>query len=287
MVGVEPDVEVVVPIECVKDTIKSFVPFTFKAKNVFDHTIDVYAQLQNPGDTWYNYASIKEIWLGQLAVGADGYFLYDPVTKKTLPATETEETLTLRITYKASPGGVPQPREINHEDIKYKLTWLDFDNASYTVVDTDTFETDLEGWTKVDESGTTTLDRSSKHVRNGSYAMRHSDIDNTDVAYLTKSFTIGAVSKAFIRVPVFFEVEGTEKVVLELITDAGAASKKRTVEYAITGSPYGGSLIAGQWLYLGAELPVDGTYEVRLRATCESGAGLEIFYDDIKVITKA
>jgi len=32
---------------------------------------------------------------------------------------------------------------------------------------------------------------------------------------------------------------------------------------------------------------VDGTYEVRLRATCESGTALEIFYDDIKVITKA
>ena len=117
--------------------------------------------------------------------------------------------------------------------------------------------------------------------------MRHSAIDNADVGYLTKSFVIGAVSKAYILVPTYFEVEDDEEVILEIITDAGDVTKKRTNYYCMTGRPSGGTIITKEFLYLAAELPVNGTYEVRLRATCESGAALEIFYDDIKVITKA
>jgi len=285
---VEPDVEIVVPIESIDD--RANIPFTFKAKNVFDVAINVYAQLlssagaANP--TGWN--APKEASFGELAIGAEKYYLYDIPKRDSLPATDTVETLMFRIRYLGSPGGLPQPREINHENLHYKLTYIDFDDAvTYAVVDTDTFEADLEGWTKTDEVGATTLDRSTTQHRNGTTSMRHSGIDNTDVAYLSKSFTIGAVSKAYIRIPAFFELTAQEKVTLELITDAGAVSKKRTTGYAIAASPVEGSRITGQWLYLAAEMPVSGTYEVRLRATCESGTGLEIFYDDIKVITKA
>jgi len=284
---VEPDVKIVVPIESIDSAAN--IPFTFKAKNIFDVAISVYAQLlksagaANPTG-WNNP---QQVSFGELAIGAEKYFLYDRSKRTSLPATDTEESVMFRIRYFGSPGGLPQPREINKEDLHYKLTYINFDDGSYTVVDTDTFEADLEGWTKIDEVGTTTLDRSTTQHRNGTTAMRHSGIDNTDVAYLSKSFTIGAVSKAYIRVPAFFELTTQEKVTLELITDAGAVSKKRTTGYAIAASPAGGSRITGQWLYLAAEMPVNGTYEVRLRATCESGTGLEIFYDDIKVITKA
>jgi len=275
-------VEIVVPMESLDAYM--YVPFTFKAKNVFNVPISVYADFSDLS----GWNAPKELYLGELAVGATRYFLYDIPIRKGKPATDTEESGSLTIRFYASPGGVPQPREINKESISYKFTYIDFDSGTYALVDEDTFEVDLEGWAKVDEgAAATTLDRSQTQRRNGLWSMRHSAIDNGETAYLKKSFTIGAVSKAFIRVPVFFEVEGTEKVVLELITDAGAVSKKRTVEYAMSGLPYGGSLITGMWLYLGAEIPVDGTYEVRLRATCESGAALEIFYDDIKVVTKA
>jgi len=286
MVWLEPDVEIVVPIE----TLDAYanIPFTFKAKNVFNVPIDVYAQSLSEGaGSPSGWNAPKHKHFGSLGVGAENYFLYDFSQRSSLPATDTVEYLLFRIRYLGSPGGVPQPREISKDDVRYTNTYIDFDDGSYVLVDEDTFETDLDGWAKVDEVGATVLDRSQVQRRNGSWSMRHSAIDNTDVAYLTKSFVIGAVSKAYIRVPVFFEVTDQEKVTFEIITDAGDVVKKRTQGHAIAASPVEGSKITGMWLYLGAELPVDGTYEVRLRATCESGAALEIFYDDIKVITKA
>lgn len=287
MVWVEPDVEIVVPIESLETY--PIIPFTFKAENVFNVPIDVYAQLLTEGGganpTGWNFPKQKHF--GSLGVGAENYFLYDFGQRSSLPDTDTLEYLLFRIRYLASPGGLPIPREINKDDVRYTNTYIDFDSVTYALVDLDTFEADLEDWTKVDEVGATVLDRSQVQRRNGLWSMRHSAIDNADVAYLTKDFVIGAVSKAYIRVPVFFEVTDQEKVIFEIITDAGDVVKKRTQGHAIAAAPVEGSKITGMWLYLGAEIPVDGTYEVRLRATCESGAALEIFYDDIKVVTKA
>jgi len=291
MVGVDPDVEVIVPI----DTLDTYptIPFTFKARNIFGIPITVSGTpVKWDGDSnilYWNSPRPGSV-SAELGVGEEKYFLHDRMRRRiNYPiANEDVNSIMLRVAYSASPGGVPVPRTINYDNTKFRFTFIDFDDGSYVLVDLDTFEVDLEGWAKVDEVGATVLDRSTVQHRNGTHSMRHSGIDNTDVAYLTKNFVIGAVSRAFIRVPVFFEVVDDEKVILELITDAGDVSKKRTVNYAMTGEPIStGSIITGTWLYLGTEIPVDGTYEVRLRATCESGAALEIFYDDIKVVTKA
>jgi len=287
MVWVEPEVEMVVPIEWLD--VFGNIPFTFKAENVFNIPIDVYAQLLTEAGAvlvvGWNQPLAK--YFGAFGVGVENYFLYDFSQRSSIPDTDTVEYLLFRIRYLASPGGVPVTRAINKDDVRYTITYIDFDSVTYVLVDLDTFEADLEDWTLVDEVGATVLDRSQVQRRNGLWSMRHSAIDNADVAYLTKDFVIGAVSKAYIRVPVFFEVTDQEKVIFEIITDAGDVVKKRTQQHAIAASPVEGSKITGMWLYLGAEIPVDGTYEVRLRATCESGAALEIFYDDIKVVTKA
>jgi len=287
MVWLNPDVEMVIPIESL-DAYAN-IPFTFKAENVFNVPIDIYSRLFKEDGIYppTGWNSQTEKNFGSLGVGAENYFLYDFSQKTSLPVTDFVEYLLFRIRYEASPGGLPIPREINKDDIRYTNTYIDFDSVTYALVDLDTFEADLEDWTLVDEVGATVLDRSQVQRRNGLWSMRHSAIDNTDVAYLTKDFVIGAVSKAYIRVPVFFEVTDQEKVIFEIITDAGDVVKKRTQGHAIAAAPVEGSKITGMWLYLGAEIPVDGTYEVRLRATCESGAALEIFYDDIKVVTKA
>jgi len=282
MVGADPDTEIVIPMDCLDDLLLQ-IQFTFKALNIIAVPINVSADLTDL--TGWNKP--RGVGFGQIGVGDEKYCLYDVAQRTSKPATDTVENPRLTISYSAALGGVPATRGVNNELIWYKLTWIDFDSVTYALVDLDTFEADLEDWTKVDEVGATVLDRSQLQVRNGAWAMRHSAIDNADVAYLTKSFVIGAVSKAYIRVPVFFEVTDQEKVIFEIITDAADVVNKRTQQHAIAASPAGDSKITGMWLYLGAEIPVDGTYEVRLRATCESGAALEIFYDDIKVVTKA
>lgn len=268
------------------------IPFTFKAKNHLGYSVDVYARMENKADWRTNQAFTTMISegakLGILGAAAEKYFLVDWINREEKPATDTVEELELRVQYYGDPGtGVPRPRIINTDQIIDNITFIDFSSGTYAVVDTDTFEADLEGWTKTDEVGASTIDRSQTHVRNGAWAMRHSALDNGDVGYLTKSFAIGAVSKAYILVPTYFELVDDEEIILEIITDAGGVTKKRTNYYCITGRPSGGTIITKEFLYLAAELPVDDTYEVRLRATCESGAGLELFYDDIKVITKA
>ena len=267
MAWTQPDVEIVVPIESLDANPP--IPFTFKAENVFNVPIEVYAQLLRDTGTANptGWSPPLEKDFGSLGVGAENYFLYDVTRRTSLPATDFVEYVLFRIRYEASPGGLPVPREINKDDIRYTNTYIDFDSVTYVLVDLDTFEADLEDWTLVDEVGATVLDRSQVQRRNGLWSMRHSAIDNADVAYLTKDFVIGAVSKAYIRVPVFFEVTDQEKVTFEIITDAGDVVKKRTQGHAIAASPVEGSKITGMWLYLGAEIPVDGTYEVRLRAT--------------------
>jgi hypothetical protein len=223
--------------------------------------------------------------LGTIPAGTTrDIFLDDTMIKSSKPATNTEETITLALDYYI--GG----RHINTSYVYYTFVYVNFNDASYTVVDEDTFETDLGGWVRVDVVGTTTLARDNTECirTTGQWSMKHSGIDAGDKSYLTKNFTIGAVDRAFFRACVwgFFDISSA-RFLLELITDAGEITEKRVVPIPLTSdNPHGdqiGDTKEGSWAYIGAKLPVNGTYEVQLKATGITGT-VDLYYDDIKVV---
>jgi len=275
--------DVVVPMESLPDPMS--INFLYKATNVSGASVYVSAQLITPPAGWADYA---ERQCGALAVGEDDYFIFATPTR-TKPATNTTEVVTLRVTYYSDAG---YSVELNHEDIAYTYTYVDFDDVSYTVVDEDTFEVDLEGWTKVDEVGATTLTRGATKARTGIASMNHDGFSAGEVAYATKSFTIGAVTRAFIRIWVYFDIKqettspyDNTELITQLITDAGGLVLTRTLPLAMDTGAKCGSEICQQWLCVAAKLPVDGVYEVRLRTLMEYvGLFYGIYYDDIKVV---
>jgi len=252
------------------------IQFPFKAVNRTAATVYVSAQLVAPPAGWANYA---EQQCGTLLVGIDDFFLFSTATR-TKPATNTTENVTLRVTYYSD----AYITEINHDDITYTFTYVDFDDAGYNVVDLDTFETDLEGWTLVNEVTTiTSLARATTVSRTGVASMRHLFGASKLYGYATKSFTIANLTRAFIRVWAYFDMATTDEFVLEIITDALNASQKRVLPISMDAAPKCGSEICKQWICFAAKLPVNGTYEVRLRGRNEAGS-MYIYYDDIKVV---
>jgi len=272
--------DVVVPMEDLPDPMS--INFLYKATNVSGASVYVSAQLVTPPAGWADYA---ERQCGALAVGEDDYFIFATPTR-TKPATNTTEVVTLRVTYYSDAG---YSVELNHEDIAYTYTYVDFDDVSYTVVDEDTFEVNLEDWTLVNEVGGPNLARDTAKARTGIASMKHYTLDAGDVSYATKSFTIGAVTRAFFRVWVNFVLEADlgvyPELIMELITDAGEVDTKRTLPIAMDLVPKCGSEICDQWLCIAAKLPVNDTYEVRLRTSVEEErVPAIIYYDDIKVV---
>jgi hypothetical protein len=270
---VKADPEMVVPIEDLADPMP--IRFAFKATNIDVITIYVQSDLFNPPAGWAGAAENH----GSLGVGVDDYFLNDNCTR-TKPANLTEETVTLRIRYYNDAG---YANLIKTETVDVTITYVDFNDAGFTVVDTDTFEVDLEGWAKTDEVGASTAVRSTVKSRSGVASMLHGSLDTNDVSRVTKSFVIGNVTRAFIRVWVQFSIAATVEIVLELITDAGGAGQ-RTATVAMDGTPLGGASIASVWLCVGLKIPVNGSKEVRLRLSVESAVTTAVFYDDIKVV---
>ena len=278
--------DVVVPMEDLPDPMS--INFLYKATNVSGAPVYVTAQLVTPPAGWADYA---ERQCGSLAIGQDDYFIFDTPTR-TKPATNTTEVVTLRVTYYSDAG---YSAELNHEDIAYTYTYVDFDDVSYTTVDEDTFEIDLEGWTKTDEVGSTVIERSVTVSRTGVGSMQHLSFTDGEVAYVKKSFTIGAVTRAFIRIWMYAYIKkdaaspyNEGEYIIELITDAGGVNE-RILPIAMDSAAKCGGEICMQWLCVGAKIPVDGTFEVRLRPLCEysgeeSSPYGSIHYDDIKVI---
>jgi len=270
--------DVVVPMESLPDPMS--INFLYKATNVSGVPVYVSAQLVTPPAGW---ADCAERQCGQLAVGVDDYFLFATPTR-TKPATGTTEVVTLRVTYYSDAG---YSVELNHEDIAYTYTYVDFTDAgTYNVVDDDTFETDLEGWTKVDEVGSTTLTRDTAKARTGVASMKHYSFGDGEISYAKKSFTISNIGSAFIRIwLILLLTDLTYEYIIELITDAGESVTKRTLPIAMDGTPKCASEITEQWLCVAAKIPTNGTYEVRLRVLCEDGYTSDtINYDDIRVI---
>ena len=272
-------VEMVIPMENLDDPMP--IRFTFKVSNIDDIPIYVKSEIQGAPANW-NLGGAE--LHGALAVGEDDYFLNDNNTRDK-PADGASDAITLRVTYYSDVG---YSVVLTFEDITYNITYVDFTDVRYNVVDDDTFEINLEGWTKVEEVGIIVLDRSTLQSRTGVASMRMWSLDPGDVAYATKDFTIagGGVAEAYIRIWVTFVLDdNTEELIFELITDAGGGSE-RVLPIAMDYNPKGGATMEDQWLCIGAELPVNGVYEVRLRIKCElmHTVNTRIFIDDIRVV---
>jgi len=284
------ETEVVIPMDRI--LVGGWIPVTlpFRVKNIGNQQMRVRASMSGLSGGFSNYD------VGWIGAGQEKDVVFDDVLRRgSKPATDTEEEATLTLEYYIKGFDSSDPdkeRLVNWEKVRYKLVYVDFNDDSYEVVDEDTFEEDLEGWTKVDVNGDTSVQRSSEHAElsTGQWAMRHFDIGPGDEAFLSKNFTIGDVEKAYIRVCVWGLWDCDDaRFLLELITDAGNVSKRRVVPIPLTsrnkvGRPPGGDP-RGSWSYFGAKLPVNGTYEVRLRVKGITG-NVELWYDDIKVVQK-
>lgn len=271
-------VEMIVPMENLNDPMD--INLTFKVTNIDDITIYVKSELVSPPAGWSGSAEEH----GAIGAGVDDYFLNDNYTR-TKPSTDTEETITLKISYYSDSG---YSSLMGYETVSYTITYVDFTDASYTVVDDDTFETTTEGWNETNESGAAYLERTSDIKRSGIAAIRHYGFDPLVVAYLHKSFTISNVTRAYIRIWLYFYDNGaTEmKSIFELITDAADVSNIRTLPIAVSRTPKGGTGVLNRWLCIGLKIPVNGTFQVKLRNRCENwvGSNRAIYYDDIKVV---
>jgi len=275
-------VEVVIPMDGMPDPMP--IDFPFKATNVGESSIWVTAELVNPPSGWSNYSAQQ---MGELQAGVDDYFLFD-TPQRSKPTTGTTEQVTLRVKFYSDEG---YTNLINQDDVVFEFTYVDFeDTDEYDVVDDDTFELDLEGWQKVDELGSSTYERNSGVSRTGTASMLHWLKSETGVYHLKKSFTIDDRSAAYIRVWLQLRHPSgvTPEFILEVITDAEGVVQKRVIPIAMDASPRGGTEIFEQWLCIGAKLPTNGTYEVRLRPRCErcvsGNSHTYIYYDDIRVV---
>lgn len=271
-------VEMVIPMEDLDDPMP--IRFTFKVANIDDIPIYVKSEIQGAPANW-NLGGAEQH--GALAVGEDDYFLNDNNTRDK-PADGASDSITLRIFYYSDVG---YSVLLSSEDVTYDITYVDFTDVRYAVVDDDTFEVGLEGWVLTNEVGVVAFTRSTGKSRTGVASAQFSLMDEGDVWYISKSFIIDAASsEAYIRIWINFGFDdNTEECVFELITDAGGGSE-RVLPIAMDYNPKGGGEMEDQWLCIGAELPVDGTYAVRLRVRGEILDTLlsKINIDDIRVV---
>lgn len=131
--------------------------------------------------------------------------------------------------------------------------------------------------------------RSTVKSRTGVASAQHgqglASLESGDVVYAKKSFTIGAVTRAFFRVWMLIEADSTTEVIVEVITDAGEVSQKRTLAIPFDWNPKGGTKVCDQWVVAALKVPVNGTFEVRLRLRVESmNLNQAVNWDDIRVV---
>lgn len=266
--------EIVVPMEDLNDPMD--IPFVFKATNIDDVPVWVRSDLSVAPAGWAGAAEDH----GQLVVGADDYFVNDNYTR-TKPAHLTAENVTLRVRYYSDAGYLVLLRT---ETEVFAFDYVDFNDVGLTIVDDDDFEAGVEGWTKTDEVGATTLARVTDEARSGVASLCQYELDLGDVTYASKNFTIGAVTHAFIRVWLYIRFAGTnDRGIFELWTDAAGGSE-RIAYMPFDQTPLGGAEFNEQWVVVGLRLPVNGTYAVRLRVKVQSGSHEAIFYDDIRAV---
>lgn len=226
------------------------------------HTATIYvgAVLVSPPAGWTD----SEDQLGSVAIGANLYAEKDNATRDT-PTAGTNETVTLRTNYYSDAA---YSALIGYDEWEFTIYWESV--AAGTVDDTDDFETNLEGWTKTDEVGTTILGRSSVRSYSKTYSMYHYGIGDLEIGYVSKTVKIGAGSRAYIFGYLQAEYTGSSGISLEIITPV------ETIFVPLC-SP-------NRWSRFGARLNPGASNEVRLRAKGRHLTADSIWYDLIRWI---
>ena len=94
---------------------------------------------------------------------------------------------------------------VNSEDFSYNVTSVDFEGMRFMVVDDGTFDVDLDGWTQTIEAGSGksffhSTTKSGTGVASAQHGGGLTSLEIEVVVYAKKSFTIGAVTRAFFQV---------------------------------------------------------------------------------------
>jgi len=147
--------------------------------------------------------------LGSLADGTSAIYVIHNFSQRTSPPSPTEltngegeETLTLHVRAYTDSGYTNLDAE---ETLDFNLVWLDSEHSSWTVLDTDDFETDTEGWSAYNTTPkvVTAFDRQSDVAVHGTYCLRIYGDYSGDVNYregnwgMQKTFTIPVATKVF------------------------------------------------------------------------------------------
>ncbi len=278
--------EIVIPMEDLNDPMD--IPFVFKATNIDDVDVWVRSDLSVAPAGWAGAAEDH----GQLGVGVDDYFVNDNYTR-TKPAHLTAENVTLRVRYYSDAGYLVLLRT---ETEVFAFDYVDFNDVGLTIVDDDDFEVSTEGWVLTIETNPSgvplTATRSTTQARTGVGSLKIADLKTATVCYASKSFTIGAVTHAFIRIWMYLDPYTADACgIAELWTDAGGGSE-RIAYIPYDKAPLGGAEFCEQWVVFALRLPVNGTFTVRLRHKIQREAtgyppalfqGIA-YYDDIRVV---
>ena len=108
-------------------------------------------------------------------------------------------------------------------------------------------------------------------------------VNSGDVCYMGKGFTIGAVTRVFMRVWMWIGNASSDETIIEMWTDAGGGSE-RVLAIPFDAVPKGGTEVCMQCVVAALKVPINGTYECRIRVRSEANVLDSMYFDDIRVV---
>jgi len=239
-------------------------PFTFRipVKIQNNEVADLYFRitLVTPPPEYSDYTQD----LGVVSAGSYGDFFWN--ITRVLPTARVTDALTARIEAYTDPGYTDF---WGAAEVSFNLHL--FDPAALTLVDKDTFELDLEGWSGEDANVAWVIERKTDYVYEGVCSLRafiESVVAGTRNKGIYKSFTIPVATMAFLVLHVYYLNPYLCQVDIAGVTKMPAPAFPGT----------------GAWYRLVFLLPTDATVTVRLYDPDVVDVGAELRLDEVWVV---